>query len=104
MKKLTKAHLICYVLKVHGPMPRVEILRRVYVLQPGKVAFKPTSNVSYFLKRASPCAYGHGKQSVVVKGLVKGFKVGKETHYKLTEKGEALVEEYITWREGANQE
>jgi len=106
MKRPTKTHLICYVLdQVNIPMTREDILRRVYILQPGKVNFRATSNKSYF----DPCNGPHRSWgmpghrcmdiSLVVKKLIK--KSGRNSKrfmlYALTPKGKKLADEYFAW-------
>lgn len=97
--RITKSHLICYVLGVHGPLSRVEVLRRVHVLE-GKpeAAFPPASNHSYF----SPRGLGNGGQvSAVHRGLVQVTgKRGNTLLYGNTPAGTALSAQYIASRAG----
>lgn len=98
MKKPTKKHLICYVLKHHGPLTRVEILRRVYALDPRGIQFQATSNTCYFRpNRTSHGGNGSGS-SVLVQGYVKPCgKRGNTLEYGLTGKGYELANEYERW-------
>ncbi len=105
MKKPTKAHIICYVLDtVNIPMTREDILRRVYTLQPGKVAFQATSNKSYFAPCEglyAPFGGGDERKSVLFKKLIKksGRNAKRFMLYTLTPKGRKLADEYKHWTE-----
>ena len=91
--RITKAHLICFVLGTQGAMTRDEVMRRVHTLEGKQGAFSPTSNNCYW----SPTGHGNGgRSSVVFKGLVE--KAGRQDRcflYRNTPKGDSLCEEYI---------
>ena len=88
----TKAHVACYVLKRSGPLTRIELMKRVHVLEGKQGAFKPTSNISYFL--TTPY---YGNSSFLRKGLIK--VVGKTKSgsfiYDITDEGRALADSYV---------
>jgi hypothetical protein len=98
MKKPTKTHLICHVLATHGPMTRIDIMRRVHTLSGAKGPFKPTSNVAYF----NPAVTGHyrmdAKISLLNNGLIHVIGKARNTYiYDLTEAGMAIAKEYTDW-------
>ena len=98
-KQPQKSHLICHVIRTHGPMSRVDIMRRVHVLSGAKSSFRPLSNHSYFAG-----GDGNGVEvSLIHKGLMTARRVGRSFVYELTPAGEAHADEYIAWRDGANQ-
>ena len=95
-----KRALICYVLLKYGPMPRIPIMKAVHGLEASKLAFRPTSNICYWLKDRynNPYIHNESSQSVLKHGYVERVGTSKRFHvYGLTPKGHALalqVKEY----------
>lgn len=64
MARLTKAHLICYILDTFGPLTRVAVMRHIHVLEHKKHRFVEWTNHEYFRPKRrydgwmSPCALG----------------------------------------------
>lgn len=102
MKKPTKSHFICYVMLCEGaPMLRIDIMRRVHVLEGSELVFKPTSNGCYFLTEGCSTMYNkEAAASLIRRGLiVQSGKVGRRITYSLTPAGKAHAEEYIAWKQ-----
>lgn len=95
--RVTKSHLICFVLsQSRDPMTRVDVMHRVFSMQPHDMPFLPTSNNCYWAPRLGHNVYGASRSSVIVKGLVKkGGHIGRKLTYSLTPAGHAHALEYI---------
>ena len=92
MAKLTKAHHICQLLALAGPMTRRQLTRGAWVLEGADakgIPYKATSNHCYF----SPTGRGNGgEMSLVHRGLItKVGKQGRRFLYDLTPAGQAFL-------------
>ena len=99
--KITKAHIICNLLAVNGPMAKDELLRQTAIIE-GK-PYRPGSNGSYFhpvAQRGSPfytrAHYDRqAKSSLVANGTIKVVaKQGNTFMYDLDTKGFLIAQEY----------
>lgn len=103
MNTPSKTELICYVLKNIRVGTRVDILRRVYALKPGRydghpTIFKVRSNNCYFTQ------FGRGNgghMSLVKRGIIQiAGKRARRYVYELTPLGQRYANDYDTWRVG----
>jgi hypothetical protein len=95
--RITKYHLICHVLATRGPMCRVDLMRRVHVLEGKETAFVPGNLRWYFLKENAP-RFNRG--SVFTKGLVQVVSKRRRTHLlDVTNAGIAKAREFQVWAE-----
>lgn len=99
VKRIRKRHFICYVIaQSNESLTRYEILERVHMLEGNKRQFVKTHNNCYFQPNAEAYGQTHARASVVMQGYVyPKTKRGNSIIYGLTDKGRALVEEYVEW-------
>lgn len=95
MGKITKAHKLCFVIYVGGPLTRFEALRRVWEMDGKPIPFKRNSNNCYFVSPRGSCLHNReGLSSLRRKKLVK--VVGKRGNcllYVVTAKGRRMAAE-----------
>lgn len=96
MKRPTKTHVICYVLKQAArPMTRLELMRVVHLLQGRGTPFRPGSNTDYFKpnRRYDEWMGPHARGLIRIAGQQRRFLT-----YELTETGAQHAREYEEWR------
>jgi hypothetical protein len=106
-QRITKTHLICYVLsQSNQPLSKTVILQAVATIE-GKL-FIPTSNGSYFKAKPNPSHWMYRPEeggqdaykrdcggSLVANDLIVGVaKDGNTILYGLTDKGREIVKQY----------
>ena len=101
IKRPTKAHTICTILSLGGPMAKETILALTALLE--NKPYKPGSNGSYFQPFTDPNGhhrrvYGSHKGSLLATGLIRvAGKQGNTLLYSTTPAGESLAAKYMAW-------